>query len=127
MRCPSHALVLAVALLAGGVAPASAQQVPDSAFAPSIAAPAFPAGEGPVVLIDEGHHNFHTRDGGFLPFARLAGRDGQDVRSGAPLAYSTRTMASATGSSPSRSHTMSSARAEAMLRALLTNHRRPGR
>lgn len=57
-------------------APLSAQQVPDSAFAPPIALPAFARGAGPVVLIDGAHNNFHTADRGFLPFAELLRRDG---------------------------------------------------
>jgi hypothetical protein len=56
--------------------PALAQQVPDTTFSPPVASPAFAPGTGPVVLIDEGHHNFHTLGGRFAPFARLVARDG---------------------------------------------------
>jgi hypothetical protein len=55
---------------------AGAQQVADSAFAPPIPHPAFRGGAGPVVLIDEAHHNFHTAEGRYLAFSRLARRDG---------------------------------------------------
>ena len=58
-------------------------QVADSAFAPDLGPPAFPAGRGPVVLLDEGHHNFQTLAGRYAPFARLLSRDGFVVR---PLA-----------------------------------------
>lgn len=54
----------------------------DSLYAPAVADPAFPAGEGPVVLIDEAHHNLHVADGSFGPFARLLERDGYVVRPG---------------------------------------------
>lgn len=57
----------------------TAQQVPDSAFTPPISSPTFGPGAGPVVLIDAAHHNFHTADGGFLPFANLLRRDGYRV------------------------------------------------
>jgi hypothetical protein len=65
------------ALLALPIAsPALAQQVPDTTFTPAIASAAFAPGAGPVVLIDEGHCNFHTLGGRFAPFARLVARDG---------------------------------------------------
>jgi hypothetical protein len=70
------AMVLAALQLAGA---AAAQQVADSAFTPAIGTPAFPAGTGPVVRVDEGHWNFHTMDGRFLAFARLLERDGWRV------------------------------------------------
>ena len=35
---------------------------------------------GPVVVIDEGHANFHTADRGYRPFAELLRRDGFVVR-----------------------------------------------
>ncbi len=77
-------LTLAAALAAASaplvVTPSRAQQVPDSAFAPPVPSPDFPPGSGPVVFIDEGHWNFHTLGGRFLPFARLAERDGFVVR-----------------------------------------------
>lgn len=59
---------------------AEAQQVPDSAFAPPVARPAFAPGAGPVVLVDEAHVNFHTADGRYYAFAQLLRRDGYVVR-----------------------------------------------
>ena len=59
---------------------ARAQQVADSLFAPEVTAPAYAGGNGPVVLVDEAHHNFHTMGGRFFAFARLLQRDGYDVR-----------------------------------------------
>jgi hypothetical protein len=55
------------------------QQVADSAFSPEIVNPAYAVGQGPVVYIDEAHHNFHTGDGRYLPFAKLLRRDGYVV------------------------------------------------
>jgi len=52
------------------------QQVPDTAYSPVIESPAYAPGSGPLVFIDEGHNNFHTRGDRYLPFARLLERDG---------------------------------------------------
>lgn len=58
-----------------------AQQVPDTSFAPTIGKPAFPPRQGPLVLLDEAHNNFHTATGRYLPFAELLRRDGYVVTS----------------------------------------------
>ena len=55
---------------------AAGAQVSDTLFDPPIPRPAFPAGTGPTVLLDEGHFNFHTVEGRYAPFARLLRRDG---------------------------------------------------
>ena len=60
---------------------ASAQQVADTAFDPPIGKPAFALGKGPVVGIDEAHHNFHTVGGRYQTFARLLRKDGLDRKS----------------------------------------------
>lgn len=52
------------------------QQVPDTGYAPTIENPAYARGQGPLVCIDEGHNNFHTRGDRYLPFSRLLERDG---------------------------------------------------
>ena len=54
----------------------AAQQVPDTAYRPVIDHPAYATGKGPVVFIDEGHNNFHTRGDRYMPFALLLERDG---------------------------------------------------
>ena len=59
---------------------ASKQQVADTAFDPPIGKPAFALGKGPVVGIDEAHHNFHTVGGRYQTFARLLRKDGFVVR-----------------------------------------------
>ncbi len=82
-----------VFVLAGSV---QGQQRPALDFEPTVGAPAYPRGGGPIVLIDEGHHNFHTKGpttdyddahrqvtipGRYGPFAELLRRDGYVVRS----------------------------------------------
>lgn len=44
-----------------------------------IETPAYPAGQGPIVRIDEGHNNFHTAGGTYKPFASFLERDGYRV------------------------------------------------
>lgn len=63
-------------LLACVAAPLLAQQEPDRGYAPAIDAPTYRPGEGPVVCVDEAHHNFHTLDGRFWAFGELLRRDG---------------------------------------------------
>ncbi len=53
--------------------------MPDTAFHPPLGRPAFAAGRGPVVAVDAAHHNFHTIDGRYAPFAALLRRDGYRV------------------------------------------------
>lgn len=75
-----HALVLSPLLLALGALPTFAQQVADKDFRPAVAAPMFAEGQGPVVCLDEAHHNFHTLDGRFFAFGGLLQRDGYVVQ-----------------------------------------------
>lgn len=56
--------------------PSAAQQVADTMYAPLIVNSAYSAGKGPLIYIDEGHFNFHTKGDRYLPFARLLERDG---------------------------------------------------
>ena len=72
--------LLVVALIGTVVLPSHAQQVADTGFRPPIDRPAYPSGNGPVVLIDEAHGNFHTAAGRYLPFAELLRRDGYIVK-----------------------------------------------
>ncbi|HOZ40746.1 MAG TPA: DUF4350 domain-containing protein [Flavobacteriales bacterium] len=55
------------------------QQVPDTLFHPTIEAPRFAAGMGPVVMLDEAHHNFHTLTGRYRAFATVLRADGYTV------------------------------------------------
>ena len=67
-------------LVAGGTT--RAQQVPDRTYEPRVSAATFPAGTGPVVCVDEAHHNFHTLDNRFWAFGALLRRDGFITRPG---------------------------------------------
>lgn len=71
MRAEALAIVCVLALGA-----AEAQQVADPEADLSVAAPAFTIGAGPRVVIDGAHHNFHTVDGRYAPFAELLRNDG---------------------------------------------------
>jgi hypothetical protein len=62
-------------LLATG---ALAQQVPDPEFNTAVENPAY-SRNGPRVLFDEAHHNFHTADGRYKPFVDLLMNDGYQV------------------------------------------------
>lgn len=73
------ALALATAAAALGPVAGRAQQVADTTFHPAVASPAYPHGRGPLVLIDEGHHEFHTAEGRYRPFADLLRADGYRV------------------------------------------------
>lgn len=55
------------------------QQVSDTGFSPEIKNPAYESGKGSSVFIDEGHHNFHTKDGRYKAFSTLLEKDGYKV------------------------------------------------
>lgn len=76
-----HSIVCAIFSVTTGILPAVAQQRGDPDYRPNVMKPAYERGKGPVVLIDEGHHNFHTRTGRYQPFARLLEADGYRVKS----------------------------------------------
>lgn len=78
MRSPALFFGLALAL----AAPAAAQQqMVDPDFRPEVARPAY-AADGPMVVIDEAHANFHRIEGQYAPFAALLRADGYQVRAG---------------------------------------------
>ncbi|MDP6555517.1 MAG: DUF4350 domain-containing protein [Pirellulaceae bacterium] len=56
-----------------------AQQLPDLKYKPPLRRPAHEWEKGPRVAIDEAHHNFHTADGRYKPFAEFLRRDGYRV------------------------------------------------
>jgi hypothetical protein len=56
------------------------QQVADTSFKPFIDKPEYEKGQGPTIMIDEGHHNFHTAEGRYLPFTKLLREDGYNVK-----------------------------------------------
>lgn len=55
-----------------------AQQLPDAEFDTSVENPAY-SRNGPRVMFDEAHHNFHTADGRYKPFVDLMMSDGYQV------------------------------------------------
>ena len=57
---------------------AVAQQEPDPEFNTSVENPAYKK-EGPRVMFDEAHHNFHTTEGRYKPFVDLMMNDGYRV------------------------------------------------
>jgi hypothetical protein len=62
------------------IAPADSQ-TGDDQWVPTVANPEFARDEGPLVLVDAAHGNFHTIDGRFSAFAELLGLDGYRVHS----------------------------------------------
>ncbi|MBK8500582.1 MAG: DUF4350 domain-containing protein [Flavobacteriales bacterium] len=63
----------------------TAQQVPDSSFSYHAASPAYAPQQGPVVMIDEAHFNFHRMDGRYRAFANVVAADGYRVVPGTGL------------------------------------------
>src|SRR5262245_56816685 len=64
-------LLLSLGALAVLSGVAAAQQVADPLVDLSVAHPAYARGAGPHVVIDGAHHNFHTVDGRYAPFAQM--------------------------------------------------------
>lgn len=59
--------------------PVLGQQVADSSFNPPVSHPLYKEGLGPLILLDEAHQNFHTLNGRYTAFAKLARRDGYRI------------------------------------------------
>jgi hypothetical protein len=55
-----------------------AQQLPDPEFNTSVENPAYKK-DGPRVLFDEAHHNFHTTEGRYKPFVDILMNDGYRI------------------------------------------------
>lgn len=77
LRTP-HVAVAVMLLLTPPATSAFAQQVVDPNFAPKVSRPAYKA-EGPKVLFDEAHQNFHTAGGRYKGFVDLISADGYRV------------------------------------------------
>lgn len=58
-----------------------AQQRADTLFRFDITSPRYVSGKGPIILLDEAHHNFHTTAGRFRPFVEFLRQDGYVVKS----------------------------------------------
>lgn len=48
------------------------QQEADNDYHPSFEDPLFELGKGPLMLIDQAHNNFHTLEGNYAPFGKIA-------------------------------------------------------
>ncbi len=72
------ALALILVLFAHGSLAAQGQRA-DAGYEPDVPNPRWPSGDGPLVLIDEAHNNFHTVSGRYGPFADLLRADGWRV------------------------------------------------
>jgi hypothetical protein len=72
------ALIFLIFIAARAVT-SSAQQVADTLFNPPVSHPAYAKGEGPTVVIDAAHNNFHTSEGRFKPFASILKKDGYRI------------------------------------------------
>ena len=71
-------LLVAILTILVCLTPAIAQQQADPEFDTSVAHPAYKK-DGPRVMFDEAHHNFHTSDGRCKPFVDLLVNDGYNV------------------------------------------------
>ena len=74
-------LFFAAIVLARAAPVAAQQQMADPDFKATVARPAYST-NGPIVVIDEAHANFHTESGRYKPFADLLRGDGYTVRPG---------------------------------------------
>ena len=95
VKCLRLFLLLAVLVFAGRADAAQAQPAEkaratppseltvDDAFDPPIDKPAFPAGKGPAVVVDEKHRNVVSLQSYFGPVGRFLRKDGYSVASGA--------------------------------------------
>lgn len=57
------------------------QQEADNDYHPSFEDPLFELGKGPLMLIDQAHNNFHTLEGNYAPFGKIATMNGFNVKS----------------------------------------------
>ena len=72
-----HVAITCALLVALSVS-AGAQQMADPEFNTTVAKPAYEK-NGPRVMFDEAHHNFHTTDGRYKPFVDLLSNDGYRI------------------------------------------------
>ena len=72
-----HVAITCALLLVLSVS-AQSQQMADDEFNTTVANPAYKQ-NGPRVMFDEAHHNFHTTDGRYKPFVDLLSNDGYRI------------------------------------------------
>jgi hypothetical protein len=70
---------LIIAILLASLLAGCGGQRPDTSFDPTVSDPAYEAGAGPLVCLDEAHNNFHTLGNRFWAFGELLRRDGYVV------------------------------------------------
>lgn len=75
-RIICHLALIAAFLLLCHPTMVVSQQTPDTTFRFAIRQTAYEPGQGPLILIDGGHNNFHTKAGGFFAFCKLMEEDG---------------------------------------------------
>jgi hypothetical protein len=80
MRVVFHICALLMLAIYAGSAWAQAP-VADLDYEPPLSRPAYAKESGPVIRIDEAHHNYHTLEGRYAPFANLLRRDGFRLKS----------------------------------------------
>lgn len=81
-NCPTRLFIgVGILLIAGCGSATIDTQLGDIEYMPVVAAPAYAPDQGPIVLVDAAHGNFHTIDGRYGAFARLLEADGCVVRS----------------------------------------------
>lgn len=95
----------------------------DDSFDPPIAAPAFRAGKGPAVVVDERHRNVVSLQTYFRPVGRFLGKDGYNVRPGTDALAArglakTRVLVVANAQAPEGSSTGASAFSDAEIAAV---------
>ncbi|RYD58666.1 MAG: hypothetical protein EOP56_03505 [Sphingobacteriales bacterium] len=81
MKQLKQLIVSAIFLCMPFAAQAQPQQVVDSEYTPVISQPIYDKEKGPTVVVDGGHHNFHTLDDKFAPFGKVAHMHGFRVHS----------------------------------------------
>jgi len=79
MKVYKFLLILLLALLSN--AKLFSQQVADSLYNPRISNKIYQNQDGTVIYIDEGHNNFHTKDGRYTSFTHILELDGYQVKS----------------------------------------------
>jgi hypothetical protein len=71
--------ILVGSLLFPSDAIAQRDPVEDTEFKVIVKNPAYPEGKGPIVLLDEAHHNIHSLVGFYRPFGEMLRSDGYQV------------------------------------------------
>lgn len=71
---------LLILLCSASYAQQGARQRADASFGLKVTNPRYSEGHGPIILLDEAHHNFHTTEGRYRPFTEFLAKDGYRVQ-----------------------------------------------